>query len=106
MKQTEKKYDKYEKRFHKRNIKLIKCYDEIYKFKIILIGYDGKKKANYKKLSITKVFKLVDSMKITKKKPNKLSLYSDYNKKNTMKGLGFKNKKSFRNIKINKKKTT
>ena len=62
------------------------------------------KKANYKKLSITKVFKLVDSMKITKKKPNKLSLYSDYNKKNTMKGLGLlKIKKSFRNIKINKK---
>ena len=39
-----KKYDKYEKKFHKRNIKLLKTYHKDYKFKIILIGYDGLEK--------------------------------------------------------------
>lgn len=91
LKKVVKKYDKYEYEYHKRNIKLIKYYDKDNDFKIELYGYDGNKYGSYKKLNSKKIFKLVDSMPMSKKK-NKLSLYSDYNKKTTIKGLGFKDK--------------
>ena len=104
LKQTEKKYEKYEKKFHKRNIKLIKIYDEDYKFKIVLIGYDGKEKGKFKKLYINKIFNLIDNMPMSKFK-NKLSLFSDYNKETTIKGLGFKNKeKALYTLKVIKNK--
>lgn len=104
LKDVVKKYDKYEKKFHKRNIKLLKTYDKDYKFKIILIGYDGLEKKTYNKLDIKNIFKLVDDMPMSKKK-NKLSLYADYNKKTTIKGLGFKNKeKALHTLKVIKNK--
>ena len=91
------------KKFHKRNIKLLKSYDDDNKFNIALIGYDGKNKGNFKKLLLTKIFKLVDSMPMSKN--NNLSLYADYNKKTTIKGLGFKNKeKALHTLKVIKNK--
>lgn len=104
LKQTIKKYEKYEKKLHKRNIKLLKTYDEDNKFKIVLIGFDGKEKGKFKKLYINKVLDLVDSMPLSNKK-NKLSLFSDYNKETTIKGLGFKNKeKALHTLKVIKNK--
>jgi len=91
LKNVIKKYEKYEYEYHKRNIKIIKYYDINNNFKIELYGYDGNKYGSYKKLSNSKIFKLVDNMPMSKKQ-NKLSLFSDYNKKTTIKGLGFKNK--------------
>tara|TARA_Y100000389_G_C17298028_1_gene431472 strand:- start:137 stop:658 length:522 start_codon:yes stop_codon:yes gene_type:complete len=103
VKQTIKKYEKYEKKFHDRNIKIIKSYDKDNDFKIVLIGYDGKKKGKFNKLILTKIFKLVDDMPMSKK--NNLSLYADYNKKTTIKGLGFKNKdKALHTLKVIKNK--
>ncbi len=103
VKQTIKKYEKYEKKFHDRNIKMIKSYDNNNDFKIVLIGYDGKKKGEFNKLTLTKIFKLVDSMPMSKK--NNLSLYADYNKETTIKGLGFKNKeKALHTLKVIKNK--
>ena len=67
VKQTIKKYEKYEKKFHDRNIKIIKSYDKDNDFKIVLIGYDGKKKGKFNKLTLTKIFKLVDDMPMSKK---------------------------------------
>ena len=50
-------------------------------------------KQNYKILNVNKIFKLIDSMPMSKQTtPKNLSLYSDYNPKTTIGGLGFKNK--------------
>ena len=91
LKKVVKKYDKYEYEYHKRNIKILKYYNKKNEFKIELYGYDGTKYATYKKLDHKEIFELVDSMPMSKTR-NKLSLFSDYNKKTTIKGLGFKNK--------------
>lgn len=89
---TKKLYQKAIKGFHKRSIKLISKISKNH-FTIDLIGFDGKKKSNFKTINIKKIFKLVDQMPISKKiRPLNLSLFSDYNPKTTTQGLGFKNK--------------
>jgi hypothetical protein len=84
------------KEFHKRHVKLLTNRNKTNKFNIQIIGFDGNIKKNYKKLNVNKIFKLIDSMPMAKYenklKPKNLSLYSDYNPKNTIKGLGYKNK--------------
>ena len=51
---------------------------------------------NYKTYNSNRIFKLIDSMPMAKYKSKidakNLSLYSDYNPKTTIKGLGFKDK--------------
>ncbi len=63
-------------------------------FKIKVIGFDGLIKEEYNKLDVKNIFKLVDAMPLAGLNidPINLSLYSDYNKKTTTPGLGFKNK--------------
>ena len=86
------KYQDNIKEFHKRNVKLLTNRKIDNKFNIQIIGYDGKVKKNYKSLNIKNIFKLIDSMPLSKKTtPKNLSLFSDYNPKTTIKGLGFKN---------------
>ena len=85
------------KSFHKRVIKLITKLDKSKSFSIELIGFDGKKKAEFKKINCREIFRLVDGMPISrlnkkKIKPINLSLFSDYNPKTTTQGLGYKNK--------------
>ena len=81
------------KEFHKRHVKLLTNRNKNNKFNIQIIGFDGKVKQNYKTLNVNKIFKLIDSMPMSKQTtPKNLSLYSDYNPKTTIKGLGFKNK--------------
>lgn len=99
-KNTKLLYEKHIKEFHKRYIKLLSNKNKNFKFNIKLIGFDGNVKSQYTILDIKKIFKLVDKMPMAKLlqkyknlKPTNLSLYSDYNKKKSMKGLGFKNKK-------------
>ena len=86
------KYEENIKEFHKRKIKLLTNRKLDNKFNIQIIGYDGKVKKNYKSLNVIKLFKLIDAMPMSKKAtPKNLSLFSDYNPKTTIKGLGFKN---------------
>jgi len=84
------------KEFHKRHIKLLTNRNKTNKFNIQIIGYDNEIKKNYKKFDMNKIFKLIDSMPMSKYenkiKPKNLSLFSDYNPKTTIKGLGYKNK--------------
>lgn len=84
------------KEFHKRHVKLLTSRNKDNKFNIQVIGFDGKVKKNYKKFNVNRIFKLIDSMpmaKLEKKiKAKNLSLFSDYNPKTTIKGLGFKDK--------------
>jgi len=81
------------KEFHKRYIKLLTKLDKESKFNIKLIGFDGKVKKEFKKLNQQVILKLVDNMPMSKAvNPKNLSLFSDYNKETTVKGLGFKDK--------------
>ena len=84
--------NKYE--FHKRNIKLIKNKCNKCNFHIYLIGYDGTLKKKYKKFDFNKIINDIDKMPLSKLKKNdkKLSLYENYKKETTIKGLGFKDK--------------
>ena len=98
-KNTKKLYNDNIKEFHKRYIKIIVNRNKSNKFNIKLIGFDGSVKTKFTELNVNKIFKLVDKMPIAKLlekyknlKPKNLSLYSDYNDKKSMKGLGFKNK--------------
>lgn len=90
------KYQDNIKEFHKRNVKLLTNRNKENKFNIQIIGFDGKVKRNYKTYNSNRIFKLIDSMPMAKYKSKinakNLSLYSDYNPKTTIKGLGFKNK--------------
>lgn len=83
--------NKYE--FHKRNVKLIKNKCNNCNFHIYLIGYDGTKK-KYKNFNFNKILSDIDKMPLSKFKTNdkKLSLYENYKKETTIKGLGFKDK--------------
>lgn len=92
-------YEKNLKEFHKRYIKMLTKRRKDYKFKISLIGFDGNVKSVFIKLVPNKIYNIVDKMPLgklmknnSKIKPKNLSLYSDYNKKTTISGLGFKNK--------------
>lgn len=92
-------YEKNIKEFHKRYIKLLSNRQKDNKFKIKLIGFDGKIKNTFSKLNPNNIFKIVDKMPLGKLmkenpkiKPKNLSLYSDYNKETTIPNLGFKDK--------------
>ena len=93
-KKTKNKYEKYLKSFHKRYVKMLTKKGD--KFKISLIGFDGKVKKKYNKLSIKKVFEDIKKMPMghlrNKISPINLSLYSDYNKSTSNKGFGFSSK--------------
>lgn len=90
------------KEFHKRFIKLIVIKNSKEEFKMKLIGFDGEIKKIYKMPNFKKIFeeiekmplaKLVNNEKLDKTiTPKNLSLYSDYNPKITVIGLGFKDK--------------
>jgi len=84
-------YQKNEYKFHQRYIKLMTKI--MPKFKIKLIGFDGKIKKKYSKMVYKEIIKDIDKMPIKKirKKKNGLSLYSNYNPKTTVEGLGFRN---------------
>ena len=108
-------YQKFIKDFHKRYLKLITNRNKEFQFNVKLVGFDGTVKKEFKELkdtTATDIIKIVDDMpfskilenkekykkeyqeivKNKKFKPINLSLFSDYNKENTVKGLGFKNK--------------
>lgn len=89
-------YQSYIKEFHKRYIKLVTYKNSKVIFNLKLIGFDGKIKKEFKKLIPENIFKIVDNMPFSKilkdKSKGNLSLFSDYNPSNTVKGLGFKNK--------------
>lgn len=96
---TKEIYDQNIQEFHKRYIKLLSHRKKEFDFKISLIGFDGESKKTYQKLEPKKIFSLVDKMPMgklmknnPKLNPQNLSLYSDYNKETTIKGLGFKDK--------------
>lgn len=80
--------------FHKRYVKLLSKLNKNLPFKINLIGYDGKVKHVSNQIDPNNLFKIIDAMPMSKNniKPTNLSLYSDYNPKNTITGLGFKDK--------------
>tara|TARA_E500000178_G_C16992439_1_gene741522 strand:+ start:1105 stop:1629 length:525 start_codon:yes stop_codon:yes gene_type:complete len=87
------------KEFHKRYLKLVIKRNKTYDNSIELIGFDGKIKKTYKNINVSSIISTIDAMPLgtlmknnKKIKPVNLSLYSDYNKKTTTPGLGFKNK--------------
>ena len=87
-------FEKNIKKFHKRYLKLIIRKKKFIDFNIKLIGFDGNVKKTMKILDSKKIIKLIDSMPMSKNnyKPGNLSLYSDYNKETTIRGLGYKDK--------------
>lgn len=89
---TKKIYDLHIKEFHKRYVKKITLRNKNFSFKIKLVGFDGTLKKIFTKIDHKKIFTIIDKMPMSKYKPGNLSLYSDYNKESTIKGLGFKNK--------------
>jgi len=98
-KKTKEIYQDNIKEFHKRYLKLMVNREKGIEFKIKLIGFDGTIKKEYNELKPTEVFKIVDEMPMSKLmehnkkiKPINLSLFSDYDKKTNVQGLGFKNK--------------
>ena len=81
------------KEFHKRYVKLLTNRNKNNKFKIQLIGFDGVTSFHFNKIYPKKIFDIIDKMPMSNYKPKtNLSLYSDYDPKNTITGLGFKNK--------------
>jgi hypothetical protein len=98
-KDAKEKYNKNLKEFHNRYIKMISRRNKQFDFKIKLIGFDGEVKKVYKKMNVKNIFSTIEKMPMGKLRrknkkinPTNLSLYSDYNKKTTTPGLGFKNK--------------
>ena len=96
-KKAKKLYQKDIKHFHNRVIKLVT--KKIGKnFLIELFGFDGTKKQTFKNFDSQKIFKIIDQMPMSeilkdkRIKPLNLSLFSDYNPKTTIHGLGFKDK--------------
>ncbi len=90
-------YQKDIKHFHKRVIKLVPKKTGK-NFLIELFGFDGTKKQTFKNFDSRKIFKSIDRMSMSEIlknkniKPLNLSLFSDYNPKTTIHGLGFKDK--------------
>jgi hypothetical protein len=79
------------KKFHKYYVKLLINVNKNNKFKINLIGFDGKIKHTYSELIPKNVFKDIEKMPMGHlRNPINLSLYEDYNKETTIKNLGFK----------------
>jgi hypothetical protein len=59
----------------------------------LAIGFDGVTSFDFNKIYPKKIFDIIDKMPMSDYKPKtNLSLYSDYDPKNTITGLGFKNK--------------
>lgn len=100
---TKKLYNKNLYEFHKRYVKMKTKINN--KFQIKLFGFDNTVKNIYKKMNVKKIFKNIDDMPMGKlRKKVNLSLYSNYNPKTTVTGLGYKDKKVAENTikKINK----
>jgi hypothetical protein len=77
--------------FHKRFTKIKFCLDKETKGTTIkLQGFDGTIKKKYRKFNVKKILKDIDNMPMGGLRKKSLSLYADYNPKNTIKGLGFK----------------
>lgn len=92
---TKKNYEKNIKIYHKYFLKMITKRNKNLKFKIKLIGFDGKVKHTYNKMNKNKIIKDIEKMPMGNLKniePINLSLYADYNKKTSNKNFGFKNK--------------
>ena len=91
-KEAKKIYNDNIKEFHKRYLKLKTIKSN--KFKIELIGFDGKVKHTYTKMDMKQIFKDIEKMPMghLRKDKKSLSLYDDYNPKTTIKNLGFKDK--------------
>lgn len=93
LKKIKKEYQDNLYNFHKRYTKLKIFFNEKYKkIKIKLVGLDGKLKHTYVKFNTKKIIKDIDNMPFSNINKKSLSLYSNYNPKTTIKGLGFKNK--------------
>ncbi len=85
--------------FHKYFIKILSNRNKNITFKIKIIDFNGKIMKQFDKLIPSKIYQLftkktakeltIENKKI---KAQNLSLYSDYNPKTTVTGLGFKNK--------------
>tara|TARA_B100000161_G_C33480663_1_gene382396 strand:+ start:34 stop:570 length:537 start_codon:yes stop_codon:yes gene_type:complete len=96
---SKKIYEDNIKEFHKFYVKILSNRKKENRFKITLIEFDGSILKEYKKFNVKSMLKLLSKISIiklkekyNKLKPQNLSLYSDYNKKTTVPGLGFKNK--------------
>lgn len=89
-------YDKNKKDFHKRWLKLIFDVKEKGQIEIILVGFDGSVKQQYKRMDVDKIIKDIDKMENKEyvKSLNKInfSLYEEYKPKSKISGLGFKDK--------------
>jgi len=92
-KKTKEIYNNNLYKFHKVFVKLKTLRNKDLKFKIKLIGFDGKTKKTYDKLITNTVLSDISKMPMghIKNKKN-LSLYADYKPETTIQGLGFKNK--------------
>ncbi len=89
--ETKKIFEKNKKEFHKRYLKMVTRKGE--KFGIELIGFDGGVKERYRKLDPKRVIKDIEAMPMGDLvRPTNLSLYEDYDKTETMKGLGYKDR--------------
>ena len=95
---AKKYYNLHKKQFHQKNIKLNTFINKNYNFGLFLIGYDGQLKKQYNQLNIKTIVSNVEKMpmgKIEAKMNNKkLTLYENYHPKNSIQGLGFKNKET------------
>ena len=105
--ETKNNYEKNIKIYHKYFLKMITKRNKNLKFKIKLIGFDGKVKHIYNKINKNKIIKDIEKMPMGNLKnlePINLSLYADYNKKTSNKNFGFKNKeKALETLKLLKK---
>ena len=91
--ETKNNYEKNIKLYHKYFLKMITKRNKNLKFKIKLIGFDGKVKHTYDKINKNKITKAIEKMPMGHLKkivPINLSLYADYNKKTSNKKFGFK----------------
>ena len=61
-------YYKHIKDFHKRHVKLLTNRNKNNDFFISLIGFDGKIKSKFNTIEPKKIFKIIDSMPLSKKK--------------------------------------
>lgn len=93
--ETKNNYEKNIKLYHSYFLKMITKRDKNLKFKIKLIGFDGKVKHTYNKINKNQIINDIKKMpmgNVKNIKPLNLSLYADYNKKTSNKNFGFKNK--------------
>lgn len=87
------RYKKHLYEFHKRYTKLKLFIDDKYRRLVIkIIGFDGRTKIRYTRFDVDKILDFIDSMPMGSIQRKSLSLYSDYNPKTTIKGLGYKNR--------------